>query len=73
MSFGHVRGVLALLMSGVCHALALAQVAMSPMRRLARTATCRQGRRELVGPNQAFLQESAEYGRTFFVGAKASF
>jgi TonB-dependent receptor len=31
------------------------------------------GRRELVGPNQAFLQESAEYGRTFFVGATASF
>lgn len=31
------------------------------------------GRRELVGPNQAFLQESAEYGRTFFVGVTASF
>lgn len=31
------------------------------------------GRREVVGPNQAYLQESAEYGRTFFVGATASF
>jgi TonB-dependent receptor len=31
------------------------------------------GRRELVGPNQAYLQESAEYGRTFFVGVTASF
>ncbi|MBB4858711.1 TonB-dependent receptor [Novosphingobium chloroacetimidivorans] len=31
------------------------------------------GRRELVGPNQDFLQESAEYGRTFFFGVTASF
>lgn len=31
------------------------------------------GRRELVGPNQAYLQESAEYGRTFFFGVTASF
>jgi TonB-dependent receptor len=31
------------------------------------------GRRELVGPNQAYLQESAEYDRTFFVGVTASF
>jgi TonB-dependent receptor len=31
------------------------------------------GRRELTGPNQAYLQESAEYGRTFFVGVTASF
>ncbi|SFR89399.1 TonB-dependent receptor [Sphingomonas jatrophae] len=31
------------------------------------------GRRELVGPNKAYLQESAEYGRTFFVGVTASF
>lgn len=31
------------------------------------------GRRELVGPNRAYLQEAAEYGRTFFVGVTASF
>jgi TonB-dependent receptor len=32
-----------------------------------------QGRRELVGPGQAFLQESAEYGRTFWFGVAANF
>ncbi len=32
-----------------------------------------QGRRELVGPDQAFLQESAEYGRTFWFGVAANF
>ncbi|WP_223262687.1 TonB-dependent receptor [Sphingobium sp. SCG-1] len=31
------------------------------------------GRREVVGPNQDYLQESAEYGRTFFFGATVSF
>jgi TonB-dependent receptor len=31
------------------------------------------GRRELVGPGRAYLQEAAEYGRTFFVGLTASF
>ncbi len=31
------------------------------------------GRRELVGPSRAYLQEAAEYGRTFFVGVTASF
>lgn len=32
-----------------------------------------QGRRELVGPGKAYLQESAEYGRTFWIGAAANF
>ena len=32
-----------------------------------------QGRRELVGPGQAYLQESAEYGRTFWFGVAANF
>lgn len=32
-----------------------------------------QGRRELVGPDQAYLQESAEYGRTFWFGVAANF
>lgn len=31
------------------------------------------GRREVTGPNQGYLQESAEYGRTFWVGLSASF
>ena len=31
------------------------------------------GRRELTGPGQAYLQESAEYGRTFWVGLTMSF
>ena len=31
------------------------------------------GRRELVGPGQAYLQESAEYGRTFWFGVAANF
>lgn len=31
------------------------------------------GRRELTGPGRTYLQESAEYGRTFWVGATASF
>ncbi|WP_375403040.1 TonB-dependent receptor [uncultured Sphingomonas sp.] len=31
------------------------------------------GRRELTGPGQTFLQESAEYGRTFFAGVTANF
>ena len=31
------------------------------------------GRREVTGPGQAYLQESAEYGRTFWVGLSASF
>ena len=31
------------------------------------------GRRELVGPGRTYLQEAAEYGRTFFVGVTASF
>ncbi|WP_030541051.1 TonB-dependent receptor [Sphingobium sp. DC-2] len=32
-----------------------------------------QGRRELVGPGRAYLQESAEYGRTFWFGVAANF
>ncbi len=32
-----------------------------------------QGRRELVGPGRTFLQESAEYGRTFWIGVAANF
>lgn len=32
-----------------------------------------QGRRELVGPGRAYLQESAEYGRTFWLGVAANF
>jgi TonB-dependent receptor len=31
------------------------------------------GRREVVGPGRAYLQEAAEYGRTFFLGATVSF
>ena len=31
------------------------------------------GRRELVGPDRAYLQEVAEYGRTFFLGTTVSF
>lgn len=31
------------------------------------------GRRELVGPGQTYLQESAEYGRTFWFGVAANF
>lgn len=31
------------------------------------------GRREVTGPDRTYLQESAEYGRTFFVGVTASF
>ncbi|MBD8678904.1 TonB-dependent receptor [Sphingomonas sp. CFBP 13720] len=31
------------------------------------------GRRELTGPGGAYLQESAEYGRTFWAGVTASF
>ena len=31
------------------------------------------GRRELTGPGRTYLQESAEYGRTFFVGVTANF
>lgn len=31
------------------------------------------GRREVTGPNQGYLQESAEYGRTFWFGVSASF
>ncbi len=31
------------------------------------------GRREVTGPRRAFLQESAEYGRTFWAGVTASF
>ena len=31
------------------------------------------GRREVTGPGRTFLQESAEYGRTFFVGVTANF
>jgi TonB-dependent receptor len=31
------------------------------------------GRRELTGPGRTFLQESAEYGRTFFLGVAANF
>lgn len=31
------------------------------------------GRREVVGPDQAYLQESAEYGRTFWFGVTANF
>ncbi|MCW2370723.1 TonB-dependent receptor [Sphingobium sp. B11D3D] len=32
-----------------------------------------QGRRELVGPGRTYLQESAEYGRTFWFGVAANF
>lgn len=31
------------------------------------------GRHELTGPGRDFLQESAEYGRTFFIGVTANF
>ena len=31
------------------------------------------GRRELVGPGRTYLQESAEYGRTFWFGVTANF
>lgn len=31
------------------------------------------GRREVTGPGRAYLQESAEYGRTFWLGVSASF
>ncbi|TCP36594.1 TonB-dependent receptor [Sphingomonas sp. BK235] len=31
------------------------------------------GRRELTGPGRTYLQESAEYGRTFWAGVTASF
>ena len=31
------------------------------------------GRRELTGPGRTYLQEAAEYGRTFFVGVTANF
>lgn len=31
------------------------------------------GRREVTGPGRTYLQESAEYGRTFWVGLSASF
>lgn len=31
------------------------------------------GRREVTGPDRTYLQESAEYGRTFFLGVTASF
>ena len=31
------------------------------------------GRREVTGPGRAYLQESANYGRTFWVGLSASF
>jgi TonB-dependent receptor len=31
------------------------------------------GRREVTGPGRTYLQESAEYGRTFFLGVTASF
>jgi TonB-dependent receptor len=31
------------------------------------------GRREVTGPGRTYLQESADYGRTFFVGLTASF
>ncbi len=31
------------------------------------------GRREVTGPGQTYLQESAEYGRTFWLGASVSF
>ena len=31
------------------------------------------GRRELTGPGRTFLQESAQYGRTFWAGVTASF
>lgn len=31
------------------------------------------GRREVTGPNKAYLQESAEYGRTVWIGLSASF
>ncbi|GGB40992.1 TonB-dependent receptor [Sphingomonas metalli] len=31
------------------------------------------GRRELTGPGRTYLQESAEYGRTFWIGVTASF
>lgn len=32
-----------------------------------------QGRRELVGPGRTYLQEAAEYGRTFWFGVAANF
>lgn len=31
------------------------------------------GRRELTGPGRTYLQEAAEYGRTFWIGAAAKF
>jgi TonB-dependent receptor len=31
------------------------------------------GRREVVGPGRTYLQEAAEYGRTFFLGVTTSF
>lgn len=31
------------------------------------------GRREVTGPGRTYLQEAAEYGRTFWIGAAASF
>ena len=32
-----------------------------------------EGRRELTGPGAAFLQEDAEFGRTFWLGVNAQF
>ena len=31
-----------------------------------------EGRRELTGPGAAFLQEDAEFGRTFWIGVTAT-